>query len=392
MLAVSQHKIPRMRRFIFLSLYLAAIVSAGEVQSLITGEIVDHLHLSSPLLLKLAKDMVLWLAIFYFVASRRSVPNGSATPIIWWGLVLSVGLSISCSILSGEGFMLIAAGLRWAAPIFLFIGAVGLITKTDIAYIAVIMKRLFFVHFALQIIELFYAAPYFGLTPWGLNLRNPGMFLIPNTGGLFTVLAAFFCLNFSREKCAWGYKVMFLISAFLTASGTAIVTLLVVYFIHSAYKFRRLWIPLSPLGFALIFWLMSLALSDIRGDDYVKISLGTRMGIINSQILNSNIISGAFGAATNTAVMLGEGSSRIVDSTYASVLANLGWIGFSFFLLALFYAFYLSERYKRSDLFSLICFCMLAGFTTILNEAYPFNFILPLLFAYYFSLRLAPSK
>lgn len=392
MLAASIDNIPRLRRFIFLSLYLVVIVSAGEVESLIAGGIVNHLQLSTPIMLKLAKDLVMWLAILYFFMSKRDRRNHSAIQIIWWGMLLLVGLSVYRSALNGENLMLLAAGLRWVAPVFLFIGAIGLIREADIAYLAKIMKRLFFIHFALQIIELFYAVPYYGLTPWGLNARNPGMFLIPNTGGLFTVLAAFFCLNFSKDKCTWVYKLMFLASAFLTASGTAIVTLLIVFFVHYAYGFRRYWIPLAPIGFALVFWVMSLALSDMRGANYVSASLGTRMGIISSQVLDSSLISDTFGTATNTAVMLEEDLSRVVDSTYASVLANLGWVAFTFFLFALIYAFYISERHRSSALFSLICFSLLAAFTTILNEAYPFNFILPILFAYYFSLRFAPSE
>jgi hypothetical protein len=371
---------------------LVVIVSAGEVQSLMAGTIVDHLQISTPIFIKLAKDIVLWLAILYFFVSKRAALSYSVTQIVWWLLMFLVGLSISLSILGGETLVIVAAGLRWIAPILLFIGAIGLITKTDIAYIETIIMRLFIVHFAMQIIELFFAAPYFGLTSWGLNLRNPGLFMIPNTGGLFTVLAAFFYLNFSKGKFAYLYVIVFMLSALLTASGAAIVTLLIVFFIHFAYRYRHWWVIFSPFVFALVFWSMSLVLSNLRGDEYVSDSLGTRLGIINSQIMNTDIISDAFGSATNTAVLLEEDSSRIVDSTYASVMANLGWVGFSALLFAFIYALYWSEKNKSSDLLSLICFCILAGFTTILFELYPLNFILPILFAYYFSQRLMSSK
>ncbi|MFH2135446.1 MAG: hypothetical protein ABII81_09785 [Pseudomonadota bacterium] len=386
------NNIPRLRRAIFLSLYLVVIVSFGEVQSLIAGTIANHVQLSTPLALKLAKDAVIWLAVLYFFICKRDRLNHTAIQIAWWGFVLLVGLSMTVSILNGESMMLSVAGLRWCAPIFLFIGAIGVVTKADIAFMALIMRRLFLVHFALQLIELFFAAPYFGLTPWGLNLRNPGIFVIPNTGGLFTVLAAFFCLNFSADKCGWRNKLMFIASALLTASGTAIVSLIVIYFIHYAYKFRGFWLLFAPLGLALALWVMSLAFSDIRGDNYLQASLGTRLEIIGSQMSDAGFISEAFGAATNTAFMLGVDSARAADSTYASVLGNLGWAGFAVFILGMVYAFYISEKNKSRDLFMLLSFSMLAAFTSILNEAYPFNFIMPILFAYYFSLRFTPSK
>jgi hypothetical protein len=391
-ITINAVQIPLAKKLIFLSLYLVFFASIGEVYALIAGTLINHLEVLTPILVKLGKDLAMWSAIVYFFTRKRDYPSYSVVQVAWWGLILLVTLAMGLTILNGRSVILLAAGLRWVGPIFLFISAIGLIDKSDIEFIARIVSRLFVVHFILQIVELFVAAPYYGLAPWGLNLRNPGLFLIPNTGGLFTVLAALFCLAFQIGSCGFKSKLIYFVSAVLTASGTAVVTLLVVYFVHYAYKSRRIWIVFSPLGLALIFWLLSWSMSDMRGDDYVALSLGTRLEIISSQMSNSDLVSAEFGTATNTAVMLEEDFSRIVDSTYASVLANFGWFGFLIMVTAIFYALYISEKTENSGMFVLICYSLLVAFTTILNEAYPFNFVLPILFAYYFSMQSTKQK
>ena len=81
-----------------------------------------------------------------------------------------------------------------------------------------------------------------------------------------------------------------------------------------------------------------------RSEGDTMISGGTRLEILLESIENATFISNEFGTATNTAVSLELENAFIADSTYTSLITNLGF--FVFFILlfiiifAVYYAFY----------------------------------------------------
>ncbi len=380
-------KISHFRRLLYSTLYLLPLFSISDVLSLYYGNLTSHIDFSTPIGIKLIKDFFLVISVFYFIFLKRERSSYFFSQASVWGLMTLVMLSISLTLIDNGNVMLIVAGLRWVLPFVLLCAAIGSISREDLVYVGNILKKIFIVHFIFQLLEWLFGGDYFGTTSLGLNARSPGIFVIPNTGGLFTVFCAFMYMYYSQAKNNMRMHIIFVFSAFLTGSGTAIVGILLLYLLDKIYSYRKVWAIFSPVILALLFGVMMIVLSSVRSGNYIQGSLGTRFGIIYGYIIDSHFFSMNFGHATNTAILLDIPSARVADSIYASILGNLGWIGMGIYILAVVYAFYISERYRDKELFVFVIIFSMVAFTSVISEAFPMNYISALLFAFFLRKR-----
>ena len=380
-------EVPRFKRLLYSTLYLLPLFSISDVMSLYYGSLTSHVSFTTPLAIKLIKDFFFLVSILYFFQLKREKDSAIFSQISVWGLMSLVTISIFILLVNDEDKMLILAGLRWVLPFVLIAIAVGVITKEDLIFIADILKKLFYLHFIFQLAQLFFGGHYYGISGLGLNARSPGIFVIPNTAGLFTVFCAFMVMYYTNTKHSFMIHAVFIISAFLTGSGTAIFVLLLMYISSYTYYYRKLLILFSPIIMIILLVVMMFVLKGVRTENYIQASLGTRLGIIFEYMINSNFFSSSFGTATNTANLMGIPSARTPDSVYASILGNLGWSGMLIYISAICYGFYISEHYKDKELFVFIVIFSMMAFTSVISEAFPMNYISALLLAYYLRKR-----
>jgi hypothetical protein len=138
-------------------------------------------------------------------------------------------------------------------------------------------------------------------------------------------------------------------------------------------------VVLIPIG--VFFFFLFLEFLNARDENYVEQSGGTRLEIFEDSFLNSHLFSTDFGLGTNSAVLLGKG--EIMDSTFASLVVNLGYWGFFsvLILLTLGYTYALINSNRSFFVFLLIF--TLFGMTTIIYEVYPANLLMALLLVFF---------
>jgi hypothetical protein len=118
-----------------------------------------------------------------------------------------------------------------------------------------------------------------------------------------------------------------------------------------------------------------------RDANYISESGGTRLTIFVENFMESSLISTDFGYGTNSAVLLGKG--EIMDSTFASLVVNLGYFGFFMILALIFIAILYAGITKDKMLFVFLIVFTLFSFTTIISEVYPVNLIFGVLMVYF---------
>jgi hypothetical protein len=133
-------------------------------------------------------------------------------------------------------------------------------------------------------------------------------------------------------------------------------------------------------------------LSNRGGFNFIKNSGGPRFDIMVDRFFGADFISSSFGFGTNTFVMLGDGA--VLDSTYASLLVNLGYFGFFIFIIMLLIAlFYSIFTRNKSQFVFLVVFSSFA-FTNIVYEVYPVNLIMAVVIVFFikYSRKITPHQ
>ena len=108
-----------------------------------------------------------------------------------------------------------------------------------------------------------------------------------------------------------------------------------------------------------------------------------RVEILSESINNASLISTKFGTATNTAVSMNIKDSFIADSTYTSIITNMGFLVFFVILLMLSIAIYYAYINKRLDIILFLIVFGLGSITIITFEFFPVNILMPLIITYY---------
>lgn len=375
-----------MKYLIIIGILITPFLNLGEVLALIKGDIESQSVLYTPIYIKVLKDIVMILIISALII-KHLMGSTIKFHLILLMTILLIVINIKNSVLFGSSEYVIY-GLRWVYPLFIFL---LLFNKFDDFYLdkkfTFSLFLIFVIHFIFQIYQLFYAIPWFG-SIGSLNLRNPGLFLIPNTGAFFSTIVLYwllFYLNINKLSKFFMAVIIFL-SVTLTLSGTGIAVasfIVLVYLIPKRSLF--LFLLVAPLVLIAVLEI----LDKLRGG-YIEVSGGTRIMILKDILQTLPVLSDKFGYYTNTASLLGDG--LIVDSTYASIAGNLGLFVFAIVVIFSFYLFI--DALIKGDKKKLAFMTIIISFstTTIILEAYPMNLLLSLIGCKVYSLKSYTSK
>jgi hypothetical protein len=375
---------PLQRKIITVGLLIVPFLSIGELSALFYGQLITHSENLTGLF-KISKDIVFILLLSLGFVSCLSSSSLSKKVLPY---LFAVAIAVIPAIIfsSGNNLISIASGLRWLMPIILPIFIFRAVNFEFVQTFILYLSFLFLLHFSVQIFQMFYSSQWFGVSKFGFNLRSPGLFLIPSTGAFFSVVVLYVILFI--EKTSSRKKLIFIAlgstSVFLTVSGTGYVVLLIIIFFYFSTKAKLkdifLFLPLL-----FIFLYFSISIFNSRGGaTYVKISGGSRLEILIDKFFSADFISRSFGFGTNTLVLMGDVNGSILDSTYASLLVNLGYFGFFIFIALLLLAFTYSIFGRSKSFFIFLVVFSLFAFTIIIYEAYPANLIMAVILAYFF--------
>ncbi|HOK63669.1 MAG TPA: hypothetical protein PLE17_07235, partial [Soehngenia sp.] len=369
---------------ILMLLVFTPIFSIQESLGLIFGGIVDQSTALTPVYVKAMKDLgflIIILAGFIRILKLRSINKIAFLVFMYIALVLIF------SFFYKNNLLIFLAGIRWILSIFLIIFLIPYIHRNLLEIIAKLLAYLFVFHFIFQIIQLFFASGWFGLNALGLSARNPGMFFMPNTSAFFTIMVLFFTMFYL--KINFFRKLIFLLSPlslFLTASGTGVATYIA---IMSVYLLRQKYFALITVFEIILFFVLFYTIEDITGRaGIIEESFGTRIELFFSALANSNFFSQNLGYGTSTGYLLaneyGLSFDMIAtDSTYASIIVNLGLSSFVLTIVILFVALVLAWLNKNKQILICIIIFGLFSSTTSILEAYPMNLLFSVLAAYY---------
>lgn len=395
MLVFSPKKI--IHSVILLLLALTPIFGIGEVQRLMSNSSAEIIlgPMETPVFIKLIKDFgfasIIFLS-FLIITSRRKVTRHVFyfVPFSLFILVLVVQSFVNQPLSA-------LLGIRWILPLFLVFFLINNVNEILIKKIATLLSFLFILFFILQVYQLFNISLY-GKTYFGLAARTPGFFLFPNTAGFFACLVFFF-VYFYMNTCRLKKVVLFLVpfSVFFTVSGAAIIVFLLVCFVlvflKRNFKLAIFIVYLIPLVTIILLGNPATRgelsesinmLGILLGRDHsFSYSLTQRTDILHDLYDSGKWISSDFGAATNAGYLMNVLNARVVDSTYASIVGNIGIIGFFAFVFIFVIWLYGIVRTKRMDILIFTIIYSLFGFSTIITESFPANLLFSVGMAYF---------
>lgn len=363
---------------------ITPIFTFQESLALVMGDVKSQTVSLTPVYIKILKDIsFILLVVFTFLKITYS------KKILKFNIFILIYLffCIFIAYVTKDNLLIFLSGMRWLLPIVLIFVLVPFVKKDLIVKMTYIGFYLFVFHFIMQIIQLFFSQGWYGFNSLGLSLRNPGLFFIPSTAAFFTILILFLNMFFMQNA---KYKKMIFIlaplSILLTTSGSGIVVYFVIIFV---YLLKKKYFIFLPLFILILFFLMLGSLDSIVGrDGFIAESFGTRLTIFFQVLENSHLLSAYFGYATNTSLLMGgyinsNLDGYVADSTYASILGNLGVATLIIVLLFIFFFTLVTYLKKDKEVLIFICIFLLFGATTIIMEVYPMNLLFAVLTAYY---------
>jgi len=353
---------------------ITPLLNSGEVIALLTKDLKSQQVLYTSIYVKILKDLIMLLYIFSLVLLIRKL--NLINIIITFGLFIIVMLSIFYTALENDIYIIY--GLRWLYPLFILI--VGLKCFQD-DFLGKEFERsllfVFFFHLIVQIYQFFSGISWFGVLG-EYSARNPGIFLLPNTAAFFTSTILYYYLFLAKKSIRFKITLILfsMLSVILAGSGTGII---VNFFILILYLSNKFIITMSifALPIATFIFLKILQLVEfLRGEGYVTISGGTRLQIFLDTLKDAQLFSDKFGYFTNVSNLMGIQDTMIADSTYTSLVGNLGLIPFVLIIFLLMFLFF--NAYLKADEVKLAFLSLVGLFsaTTIILEAYPMNFLL----------------
>jgi hypothetical protein len=385
-------------------LVVAAVVctplfNAGEVIALVRGLVTSQAIAYTPTYVKALKDV--FVVLIALVATATILATGRTHRLMLPFLAGVLYIAGAAATALSTDARLAVAGLRWALPLCLPFLLAQFVDAVLLGRLARVLARLLVVHVVAQVVQLFVMGSWFGINAFGLAARVPGIFFIPSTAGFFAVTTLYFALfHLPRGRLRTATFLLAPVSVVLTQSGTGLGTLLLVATLLVVGPRRALLlVPAAPL---LAFTLLSaLPILTGRGDDYVGVSGGTRVAIFSDMLDRFEWFPSAFGHATNTAVNFGTNFDRadggsalggeVVDSTYASILGNLGLLGFGVCLVAFGLWGIVLLRTQRRDLYAFTLIVSLYAATTIIPESFPMGLLVAVVAAYYLRTVFIPA-
>ena len=379
--------IPRLS-FLVINTVVVLVVVTGvlqnlfEIWTLFLNKSYSFTAYEGPLVFKIFKDVfVVFLIILSLVFGwlKKSKPLTLETLFC---MLMVVSLFFFSSM--ANGVMIAAAGLRWFLPVILFMVFRSFAGDVKIEMLTKLLYALLSVCVGLQVLQLFYMPPIYGVIGPDLAARVPGFFIFPNTTAFFASVATSCVLVYGTSHFMRVSSVILCaVSSGLAQSGTGILVSLFLTLFYFLGRYRKLIICVAPLVLIPILFF----LDDITGrDDFLALSGGGRLEIFSRIVATKFASFDSFGLFTNTGVLVsgrffegGDDVAIVADSMFAAMAGNLGLYS----LLVVFsLACYLWNRTAEIDwprLMPVAGVYLLFSFTTIISEAYPMNLLMTFL-------------
>jgi hypothetical protein len=302
----------------------------------------------TPVYLKLYKDVFfvffLFFLVFNFIAYRECREHFNIPilfPIIIFFCI--VALSFFLSLSNGNYFGAIS-GLRSYLSLVYFLIGIAVSYYFDYKRISKPFIFIFLIHLTLQIFQCVKGV---GLPVFG-EMRSPGVFIVPATSGLFSLLAIFYFKNCTK-RCLFLLSILSLI---LSTSSIGLLSLVAAYsYSISNRLFGRNFLIKSIISsFFLIitisfFFLYAAELSG-RGDAVFE-SLDGRISIITTFFERAGfddfVYGGRFGLVTAQAILSNLEDGFIADNTFLGLYASMGFFSLIPFFFFIFLTFSLSK-------------------------------------------------
>lgn len=330
--------------------------------------------------IKLIKDLmfvaIYLVSIFYYL--RKGFPKRIAYFIPFY-ILLIICFVVAPNMQAG------LAGIRWCHIFFLGLCLNGCLNDDYMMKIGKLLRILLIFQIISQVFELFYMPPIQGINSMGLANRVSGIFVHPSAAGAFASVNYLFIILYKDYISSKVYKmtfIMILVSQIMAMSSTGIAVIMALYFFN---RFQNrgngkiiivMFILLCPVIIS------NLDLLSGRAEGSNKESGGTRLEIINNMFHNAEFISTKFGLCTNTAVSMDIRGSVIADSSYTSLLGNVGLLGLIYITIPMIYIFLrsINTGNKRQTL-SMI-WIIGVSLPIVIQELFPFNLIIAILLNY----------
>ena len=362
---------------------LTPIYTFGEVFGLLRGTIKDVSIAQTPIYIKLLKDLFFWVIIFlgiFLKIRHNAIPK---IFILFFPIIISLTITV---FLTKFNVFLFYAGIRWLLPILAMFFLIGHISKILLLRISKTLFFLFLLNFLMQIWQFLFMVKFFGQSAaLENNLRNPGIFFMPGPCAFFAVICLFFANYYEFNiKAKRIVNIIAPISILLTASGAGIASYLVIIFFQYFPKFLlKSSVLLTP--FILPVFVGIIIIFTGRGDIFED-SFMPRVKIFFDLFYEIPLFSDRFGSGTSTAYLASNFSGEKLDavsteSTFATIIANLGVI--PFFIFMLFYLIWLIVVYLNNNrelwVFTIIFSSF--GLTTQFMEVFPQSLIFSIMMA-----------
>lgn len=370
---------------IVLGIITTPLLSYGEILGFINGTLSSKSVSVTPIFIKAIKDIV--SVGILIIGILGILYNGSVNKRSLIYFLIFLGVVIPSIVWSlNNNIFIVISGIRWLVPLFLLGIFINYNIDDSIPGYRKSLVFVFIIHILAQIYEFFFASHYYGSFLNSFSLRNPGVFLIPSTSAMFSVIFYVTFINVNRNIKFYLFSFVWL-SLFLSVSGSGILTMLVINIFEVFRKYLSSF--LATMGTILsgtIFIPFFITYSSLlgRGDNYVETSGGERINIF-LQLLNDNIfISDKFGMGSNTGVIIANNlginaNAMIVDSTFSSVLLNLSFLSLLLYVCFVFILFCFAIFGQNNKYIAMVFSLILFSFTSIWFEAYPYNTMLLLL-------------
>ncbi|WP_024870920.1 hypothetical protein [Tolumonas lignilytica] len=302
----------------------------------------------TPTSLKLYKDVffvlffiLLFIGFLKYKDCRHQFNIPFVFPILFFLFV--VILSFFFSLRSGDYFSAISGLRSYLCLVYLLVG-ISVSYYFDYKRISTAFIIVFLIHLTLQIVQYLMAV---GLPVFG-EMRSPGIFIVPATSGLFSLLAIFYFKHCEK----WWLFFISLLSLVLSTSTIGLLSLVVAYsYTVSDRLFGRNVLVKSIVSFSLliisisVFFLYAAQLSG-RGDAVFE-SLNGRISIITSFFDSAGfddfVYGGRFGLVTAQAVLSNQDAGFVADNTFLALYASMGFFSLIPFVIFVVLTFILSR-------------------------------------------------
>ncbi len=399
-------------------LILTPIFNISEVVSILSGNMEAFAGAGTPIYIKLIKDIG-FLAIIAF-SFLMALKNGRLRRLAIL-LVPMAAMVLAVFFISYKKDPLQAmAGLRWALPFIAAVLLTGNVEERLIFKIAKVLCAVFLVHVTLQLYEHMItsmliktynpipmefkpAGQHYFFERLGKNLfglRSPGIFMQPNTAGLFAIVSGFFAYFYLKRSVFRATALALLpLSILLCGSATAMFTYILaalcIFLLNKNTGSVSVKISVLLITVAILA-AIGFNLRAVTGRVRIMYSAKERVDIFSNKLQHGELISTRFGKGTNSAALvttkiLKKDLPPILESTVSEIISNIGLIGFFAFAAGYLYWLVRTLRSGRADCIVFTLIYSIFFIASPVTESFPMNLLFAVGLAY-FAPRILPRN